>query len=246
MRRILGMVLALAAVPAFSPGVRTASAEGALDPALGPLLGKLALHAQSFEEMKKRGSFTANGKIEELDGKGHVDGTKEMVLRVTATPAERLTEIVRYLEDGEDKTDMARKKMAKQKAEKEDTSKKKRDIHLPFLLSEQPHYTFALAERDPAAPGRVRVTFTPREPGEEAYKGSAWVDEPSGQVLTLGFSPTKNPAFVDHVDVTMRFDHATALGRAPSSLTFDARGGLLVIHKHYRGSVAIVDPRLSF
>ena len=246
MRSIFGVVLALAAMSALPSAEGAAYAEEAPDPALGPLLAKLAQHAQSFEEMKKRGSFTVNGKVEELDGKGHVDGTKEMVLRVTATPAERLTEIVRYVEDGEDKTDIARRKMAKQKAEKEDTSKKKRDLHLPFLPSEQPHYTFALAERDPAAPGHVRVIFTPRVPAEDAYKGSAWVDEPSGQVLTLGFSPSKNPTFVDHVDVTMRFDHATSLGRAPSSLSFDARGGLLVIHKHYRGNVAILDPRVSF
>lgn len=237
------MMLALAAGGALA---RPAHADpvAAADAELAPLLAKLAVHAQSFEEMKKRGSYTAMGKVEELDGAGHVDGTREMTLKVTATPAERLTEVVRYFEDGHDKTDEARAKMAKAKREKE--SKKKNDIHLPFLPSEQPHYTFAIAGRDPATPSRVHVAFTPREAGEELYKGSAWVDEPSGQVLTLGFSPTKNPTFVDHVDVTMRFDHTTALGRAPSSVTFDAKGGFLVIHKHYRGSVTILDPRLSF
>ncbi|HVM69753.1 MAG TPA: hypothetical protein VM204_07960 [Gaiellaceae bacterium] len=185
--------------------------------------------------------------MEELDRSGHVGGTKEMVVRVTATPSERLTEVVRYLEDGADKTLEARKKAEKRRAEKKKGKiDKARDLHLPFLASEQPRYTFAFLERDPQSPSRVRVGFQPRVPAEDAFKGSAWVDEGAGEVLTMGFSPSKNPTFVDHVDVTMRFDLSTPLGRAPSSLTFDARGGFLVVRKHYRGSATITDPRLAF
>lgn len=243
MRRAAVVILALVLSSAAVPTAFADAPPPAADPALAPLLGKLATYAQSFEEMKKRGSFTASGKVEELDGKGHIDATREMVMKVTATPAERLTEIVRYLEDGEDKTAMAREKMRKQKAEKDDAKKKRRDIHLPFLASEAGHYVFALAER---AGTRARVTFTPKETGEDVYKGSAWVEEATGEVLTLGFAPSKMPFYVDHVDITMRFDHVTSLGRAPSSLSFDAKGGFLVIHKHYRGNVAILDPRIAF
>jgi hypothetical protein len=167
-----------------------------------------------------------------------------MILRVIATPAERRTEIVKYLEDGADKTAEAREKAAKRRADK--GRKKQKDMRLPFLASEQARYAFTLAERDPTDANRVRVTFRPHVPAEDAFKGSAWIDDAKGEVLTMGFSPTKNPTFVDHVDITLRFDLATPLGRAPSSLTFDARGGFLILKKHYRGSATITDPRIGF
>jgi hypothetical protein len=236
----LGFVLCLA----LAAG--TASATSAADPApeeapdLQPLLAKLAQHADRFEQMKRRGSYTLSGKIEELDRSGHVDGTKEMVVRVIATPSERKTEILRYFEDGADKTDEARKKAEKSKQDKQG---KRDDFHLPFLGSEQKKYAFSIGEREAS---RIRVLFRPLVPAETSFKGSAWVDEASGEVLTLGFSPSKNPTFVDHVDITMRFDHQTPLGRAPSSLTFEAKGGFLVIKKHYRGGMTITDPKLGF
>lgn len=214
---------------------------------LAPLLSKLAKHADQFESMKKRGSFTMSGRMEELDSNGKVDATKEMVVKSTATPAERLTEIVRYTENGADKTDEARKKAEKRRAEhrKDKATKKTDEIHLPFLASEQPRYHFTLAERD-AAKNQVRVVFTPLVAAENAFKGSAWVDEGVGEILTLAFSPSKYPMFVDHVDVTMRFDLTTPLGRAPSSFTFDARGGFLIVKKHYRGSATISDAKIGF
>jgi hypothetical protein len=199
---------------------------------------------ERFEQMKRRGSYTLSGKVEELDRSGHVDGTKEMVVRVIATPAERKTEIVRYLEDGADKTDEARKKAEKRRSENADKKgAAKNDFHLPFLPSEQPKYVFSIAERDAS---RIRVTFRPLVPAETSFKGSAWVDEASGEVMTVGFSPSKNKTFVDHIDITMRFDHQTPLGRAPSSFAFDAKGSFLVIKKHYRGGGTITDPKLGF
>ena len=215
--------------------------------ALAPLLGRLARHATQFEEMKRRGSFTLSGRMEELDGKGQVDGTKEMVVRSTATPSERLVEVIRYVEDGTDKTAEARKKAQKRRAErKAGKPDKTKDMHLPFLASEQRRYVFTLVERDPENASRVRIGFKPLVAAETAFKGSAWVDESAGEILTMGFSPTKNPTFVDHIDVTMRFDLSTPLGRAPSRVTFAARGGFLVIRKHYRGAATITDPRIGF
>jgi len=245
----LGLVLALAmsttATTTFADAPQSATATA--EPALAPLLQRVAKHAEQFEEMKRRGSFTLSGKMEELDGSGHVDETKEMVVRVTATPSERVTEIVKYTVDGSDKTNEARQKAAKRRAEnKSDTKVGKRDIHLPFRASEQPRYIFSFVERSAADPTRVLVSFRPITPAEDAFKGSAWIDENAAEILTMGFSPSKNPTFVDHVDVTMRFDLATPLGRAPSSIAFDARGGFLVIKKHYRGSATISEPRVGF
>jgi hypothetical protein len=241
MRFSLVLCVAVAAGAVFVSVPSAADPAAVESPDLQPLLAKLAQHAERFEQMKRRGSYTLSGKVEELDGSGHVDGTKEMVVRVIATPAERKTEIVRYVEDGADKTDEARKKAEKSRQEKKQG--KSSDFHLPFLSSEQPKYVFSITERDAT---RIRVGFRPLVPAETSFKGSAWVDEATGEVLTLGFSPSKNKTFVDHIDVTMRFDHQTPLGRAPSSFTFDAKGGFLVIRKHYRGGGTITDPKLAF
>lgn len=44
----------------------------------------------------------------------------------------------------------------------------------------------------------------------------------------------------------MRLDLQTPLGRAPSKIDVDVRGGFLVTRKHYRGSATISNPRVSF
>jgi hypothetical protein len=229
-------VLALVAAPSRA----RADAEAPI----GPLLARLATHAEHFEQMKRKASYTLSGKMDSLDGDGKVDGTKEVVVRVTAAAGggDPLTQVVLYTEDGQDKTEEAREKARERKAKRD---KEKKDFHLPFLASEQPRYTFTLEERDRVYPTRVRIGFVPKVPAEDAYKGSAWVDETDGEVLTLGFSLSRNPSFIDHVDVTIAFDLPTRLGRAPSRLTFEARGGFLWIHKRYRGSATITGAQLA-
>lgn len=216
---------------------------------LAPLLSRLARHAEQFEQMKRRGSFTLNAKMEELDREGRVDHTTELIARVLMTPSDRVTDIVRFAEDGTDKTAEARKKAEKRRADRASGKGKKdkqRDLRLPFLASEQSRYAFSFVERDPLRAERVRVAFKPHVPAEDAIKGSAWVDEGAGEVLTMGFSFSKNPTFVDHIDVTMRFELPTPLGRAPSNITFEARGGFLIIRKHFRGVAKISEPRIEF
>jgi len=239
--------LVLTPLSVATPANADAPQQASANESLAPLLVKLAKHAEQIEVMKKRGSFTVAGKMEELDSKGKVDATKEMIVKSTATPTERLTEIIKYTEDGADKTDEAKKKAEKRRAEhkKDKGTKKTEEIHLPFLASEQPRYTFRLVDRD-AAKSQTRIEFTPVTAAENAFKGSAWADESTGEILTLAFSPSKYPMFVDHVDVTMRFDLPTPLGRAPSSFTFDARGGFLIVKKHYRGTATISDPKVGF
>lgn len=247
-------LLALASSVAFAPGAARAEAPAgapAADAArLAAVMPLLASHAARFEEMKRRGTFTLAGKLEERGGDAAVTGTKEVVVRSVATQAARKNEIVRYLEDGADKTVLAREKAAKRAA---NPSAKKRDLKLPFLASEQARYRFGIAAEagasGAAGPGgapRVRVTFTPITPAEDLIDGSAWVDVASGEVLTMGFSPSKTSLFVDHVDITVRFDLATPLGRAPSSVSFEASGGILFVRKSVRGTGTFSDPSLGF
>jgi hypothetical protein len=249
--RAAGFAIAYATVSLASPAVR---AEGVSPPAaeaaeisLAPLLERLARHAEQFEQMKRRGSYTLDGRYDELDADGHAVGAKTATLHVTATPQGPITEIVAYTEDGKDKTSEAREKARKARAEaKKSAGGGPKDLRLPFLASEQPRYDFSIAERAPDQAGRVRIAFAPRVAAEDALKGSAWVDPNAGEVLTMGFSLSKNPRFVDHVDVTIRFANITPIGRAPSTFDVDIRGSFLFIHRHYRGSGTISDARVAF
>lgn len=227
-----------------SPGQATASS--AAIP--GDVMAGLAQHAARFEDMKRRGAFVFSGRLEEVDGDGKASDWRELVVRVTPRPdpnLSALTNVIRYVENGKDKTDEARKKdeERKTKPKKKDRDK---DIKLPFLASEQARYVFTMGERDPVHPSRVKVAFFPKEPAEDAIKGSAWVDDADREILSMGFSFSRNPTFIDHVDVTIVFDLATPLGRAPSRVTFDGRGGFLFIRKHFRGVATFSEPRVAF
>ena len=239
-----GAVALLAVLAPLSSLAETraeARAEGGDDPELSVLLPRVASYAMRFEEMKRRGSFTLDGRMEELDSSGHATSTKAILVRSVATPAARRNEILRYVEDGADRTAEARQKAEKRAAEGQGT--KRRDLRLPFLGSEQARYRFALVERDGP---RVKLSFTPHAPAEDAWVGTAWVEAASGDVLTLGLSPSKTSMFVDRVEVTVRFDLPTPLGRAPKTITFDARGGILLFRKHVHGSGTLTDPSLGF
>jgi hypothetical protein len=164
---------------------------------------------------------------------------------------DRITTVFRYLENGKDKTADAQKRATERRAKRlgdpdAQAEAKKKDLRLPFLASESARYVFSVAERDANDPNRVKIAFVPKVPAENAIKGSAWVDEKDREVLTVGFSLSKNPTFVDHVEVTIVFDLPTALGRAPSRVSFDGRGGFLFIHKHFRGVATLSQPAVAF
>ena len=217
------------------------------------LMSGLASHAARIEEMKRRGAFTMAGQLEALDGDGKPKERTEIVLRSTPTraPMDRITKVIRYVEDGKDKTFDAQVRATERRVKRlgdpdKQADARKKDLKLPFLASEQSRYVFSLVERDAAQPARVRIAFTPKVPAENAIKGSAWASEVEREVLSLGFSFSKNPTFVDHVEVTVTFGLPTELGRAPSQLSFDGRGGFLFIRKHYRGSATLSEPSVVF
>ena len=262
-RRSLGGTasLALVALVLATPLAAHADGEGsaptaaaAAAPAISAeLMAGLGQHATRFEEMKRRGAFTMTGRMVELDGDGQPSDTKEIQLRSTPTPApmDRITKVIRYVENGKDKTDDAQKRAVERRAKRladpdKQAEERKKDLKLPFFPSEQARYVFSLVERDAAQPSRMRIAFVPKAAAENAIKGSAWVDEKDREVLSIGFSFSKNPTFVDHVDITIVFGLPTALGRAPSELSFDGRGGFLFIRKHYRGTATLSQPAIAF
>lgn len=232
----------VASADASTPSPAAPASPAGVEAVPSALLSGLSNHAAAFEQMKLRGAFTMDGKVEEVDGDGKVSETKEMKLRVTPRPAAApLTEVLRYLENGVDKTEEAREKAANRKPKKD-----KKEIRMPFLATEQARYVFAVVEHDRVHPERLKVSFVPKEPAEDAIKGSAWVDTTSSSVLSMGFSFSKNPTFVDHVDIQLTFGLQTALGRAPSEIAFDGRGGFLFVHKHYRGKATLSNAKIAF
>ncbi|MDB4934383.1 MAG: hypothetical protein JWP87_1355 [Labilithrix sp.] len=259
-RRTVLVAAALGMLVLGAPDISRADApaESALAPASSSvvpeaLMAGLAQHAARFEEMKRRGAFTMTGRMEEVDGDGKASDTKEIQLRSTPTPApmDRITNVIRYTENGKDKTADAQKRATERRAKRlgdpeKQAEEKKKDLKLPFLAPEQARYVFSVAERDPADASRVRIAFHPKTPAENAIKGSAWVDEKEREVLSVGFSLSKNPTFVDHVEITIVFGLPTELGRAPSKLSFDGRGGFLFIRKHYRGTATLSEPKVAF
>lgn len=201
-------------------------------PQLDAVLDKLELHAAQFEKMKRRASYTLTGKMERVDGSGNVAETKEMTVKVKGMAAE----VVRYVEDGHDKTTEER---AKRGGNGRMSTGRVARMRLPFLASQRPRYAFRIKEVDAKYPYRLLVEFVPKTPDGDTALGTAWVDSRAGEVLTIRFSPTKKPKFVDVIDISIHFDSQTALGRAPSKLTFEASGGFLFIRKRYRGTATI-------
>ena len=231
----LPLTLALApfgfvALAAIEPGAARAQSPST------DLMGRLALHAAAFEQMRLHASYALDGTLDEIDGDGNVEGTRSMDARVEADGVHKAKLVIlKYVEDGEDKTDDAREKQA-------DAAKKPHKEHrMPFLASEQARYTFDEVEVDAAHPTHVRVTFVPKEPAEDTVEGSAWVDVPTGHVLTAGFKLSKPDLFVDYVNVTLEFGAETPLGPAVSRATIDGKGGLLFFRKHFRGSATLHD-----
>lgn len=242
------LFLFLAAL-AFAPALAHAEPAGAAAastlalPPLAPLLSKLGAHGERIEEMKKRGSYTLSGTIEQLDGDGTVDNWKNLILRVTATgDATPKSEVVKYVEDGEDKTADAKKRAAERAQKKVD---KKREFRVPFLPSEQSKYDFRVVGLDSRRPELVKVGFTAKTPGEDTWNGTAWVHQHDGEIEQMTFGFSKKPTFVDDAEATLVFGNHTALGRAPSELRFDAKGGFLFIRRHYRGHATLTETALS-
>ena len=246
---LLALSAALA-VPAF------AHAEDATPPAVSSttvvsetLLSGLGRHATSLEEMKKRGAFTFSGHMESVDGDGKASEVKDLTIRSTpSNGGQRVVKVMRYVEDGKDKTVEAQTKADARRAKNKESKgdKKVKELKLPFLPTEQARYNFSVAQRDAANPSRILLAFTPKVAAEDAVKGTAWVDESAKEILSTGFSFSKNPTFVDHVNITIVFGLSTPLGRAPSQISFDGQGGFLFLRKHYRGSANISDPAIAF
>ena len=140
--------------------------------------------------------------------------------------------MIRYSESGEDKTQEAREEAREGEKKEKDPDD---EVHMPFLASMQPKYSFRIRGTDKSDPSRVRIEFVPKHPEKTLPVGSAWVDSRTGEVLTMGVSPSKIGMFVDYLRVTITFGERMADTAAVSKITFEGAGGFLFFHKRFRG-----------
>jgi hypothetical protein len=239
-------VSAFAIVTSFALAALAREANAAAPPP--ELMAKLAVHAAGFEAMRTHASYAFDGKLDDLDGDGKTTGKKVLDARVEANGTLARLVVIKYLEDGEDKTEDARKKARdaeeKRKSKTEDEREKEK-VPMPFLVSAQSKYTFDEVETDAKDPTRVRIAFVPKAPTEQTIEGSAWVDTKAGTVLSAGFKMSKTPLFIDWIHFTVEFGETTPLGPAISKITTEGRGGILFFHKHFVGSATVSDYRIS-
>ena len=212
------------------------------------VLERISHHAQAFEDMARRASFTFDMVFQKLDGDGKVDETKKKRAHMESDGQTAHQVVVQCTLDGKDTTAEEQEKVQKHEAE---AAKKKREgdlddakWHTPFLASEQPKYVFDQIAVDPANASRVKIAFTPRHPDKYSVEGAAWVDAAAGTIVSAGVKLSQPPSFVDWVHFTAEFGAPTAAGPALSRVTLEGKGGFLFIRKHFRGQMTLGDYRL--
>ena len=241
----------LLAAPALSAAaiITVAPRHARAAPPSPDLLNKLAAQAAQLEATEQRTSFLAEGKLESVDSSGNVDDVKEMQARVESDGKKQHVIVVRYLNAGKDETRDAQRKQnehaEEEKAKSEEDRQKEHKLSIPFAASEQAKYVFDQVETDPGDPYRVRITFVPKEPTKDTIEGSIWADAKTGRPYSTGFKLSKPGAFVDFVHIQIELGAQTPLGPEVSRVTIDGAGGLLFIHKHFRGVANLHDYRVA-
>jgi hypothetical protein len=218
--------------------IATGARISAASPPSPDLMGRMAAYAAGFEAMRNHASFAVDGRMETLDHDGHADGIKEMRARVEGNGHESRFVVVKYTEDGEDKTADAEKKAEDRAADRKAHPDKKR-LRIPTLADEQPRYVFDQVEIDRADPSRVRIAFVPREPAEDTIEGSAWIDTRTGAPISAGFKISKTSWFVDYLHFTVEFGAQTDLGAAVSKVVVEGNGGVLFFRKRFHGTATL-------
>lgn len=233
MTRAVFAVLVLCAIALSAPNAR------AQTPA-PDLMARLGAYAARFETLRTHASYRVEGRLDSLDGSGHVDERKFMRARVDSDGHKVEFSILQYLEDGQDKTSEAKEKQRKQREEAaREAPSHKREWRMPFHPGEQPRYYFDQVEVDASDANRVRIAFTPKIKEDDTIEGSVWVDVRAGTLISAGFKLSKPPTLVDSVHVTMFFGEQTTLGPAPSRIAVEARAGALFVRKHYRAEATL-------
>lgn len=173
--------------------------------------------------------------VKELDKKGAVKDSSEIVMRRGFVDGEPHDELLRYIESGVDVTE---KKKAERKKRKEDEAKdvaRKNDdddeIRSPFHPKVVESYTFEDLGADAADPDLRRIRFAPKKgaTGEDLLLGEARLTA-DGWIRDTTAKPAKLPMLVSSIDVAATFGEAGEIVR----LELKGEAGILFVKKRFR------------
>lgn len=185
------------------------------------LLKKLTEHDARMEQYLDTHTVTIHVVGHELDGDGKVAHTTTTVLEQSRKNGQIHTEVKEAKKDGADDT-----KEEKERAAKRDKENKRTES--PFAARNVGKYAFVVLGKDTL----LHLGFQPKDgPAAGVLVGEAWVDAEAGEVVKLTLKPSKNPPFVDHLDMQLEYDARTDAGRMVSKFTFSGAGGLLMFRR---------------
>ena len=193
------------------------------------LMARLAAHNDGMEKLIDTWVMVIETHGSEDDSDGKPLHKSQSVARAVNEKGVRHTKVVSATKDGKDDLERAQKEATEQD-EKDDRHPS------PFISKMQPKYRFTELGQTPE--GLLRIGFAPKSgPSSDYLEGDAVVDAQAGQLVKMRCRLSKNPAFVDKLDMTMDFDATVDGKRALSQMTFDGSGGFLFYKR--RGSAVL-------
>lgn len=206
-------------MPAFALLFAVLAAEPA------PLEALLKKAAESEKvRSEKNCSFIETTVTEELDADGKVTSTLTRVYEVEQRGLQMKKTLKSEKEAGESMTGQLKKDRF--------TESRFTCLH-PQM---QPHFKFEAKGVDEK--GRAKVAFAAIEADPKRGIGEALVELETGALLQLKTRPSKNPAFVDKLDLVLGFG-PTACGHYQTSLQSAGEAGLLMYRARFRGKTEL-------
>jgi len=186
------------------------------------LLKALTAHDARMEQYLDGHTVVMHVTGHELDSDGKVAHTTVTVLEQTRKDGQLHTKVVEAKRDGADDSEGE-----KERAHKRD--KENRRTESPFAARNAGKYSFVVLGTEGTT---MHLGFGPKNgPEKEVLVGEAWVDTEAGEVLKMKLKPSKNPPFVDRLDMELEYDAHTDAGRMLSRFRFAGAGGLLMFKR---------------
>lgn len=193
-----------------------------------------AAHEKAKPLYEEATTFSTKMTVEELDKHGAATSTTEIETKAD--------ELVRYVEDGVDKTAEQKAKRAEyKKKQKEDGKDQSFSLGFgdPFSRESRDRYAYTLVKEEN---GLATIAFKPKgKKAPELGVGEATVEIETGAVRKLRFKPSSMPRFVSKLSIEVDCDEPTTLGYAMTRLKAEGEGGILFVKKRFRMTSTFFD-----
>ncbi len=195
------------------------------------LLQRLAAHAARMERFSEASKAEVTSEYFELGRNGEVEHHIHSESQVVLVAGKPVTHVLLATKDGQDNLRDSQKQAVKE-------DQKGRKLEPPFSTDNQAKYQFSML--GPAETGLLRIGFGPRAGrSTEVLEGEAVIDPAAGELVRMTAHPSKNPAFVDRIDMQLEYGVHTPVGRMLSKVSFVGAGGFLFFRKRVKVEVTI-------